>query len=90
MAAACIVGQFVIGFWMSSIRSQLGKPIEEVALEDPLRIQFNTLHQYSVWALVTAIIAALIVFFIISRKTFSGAKTVKNSKDFDFSNEFVH
>lgn len=90
MTAACAVGQFGVGLWMSYIRVQIGKPIEEVALEDPLRMQFDKLHQYSVWILVTAIIAALIVFFIVSRKSFSGAKDEKISKDFDFSNEFVN
>lgn len=90
MAAACAVGQFVIGIWIWTIKTQMGKPLEEVPLEDPLRMQFDKLHQYSVWVLVTAMIAALIVFFIVSRKSFSGDKTAKVSKDFDFSNEFVH
>ncbi len=90
MTAACGVGQFVIALWLSYIRAQIGKPITEVPLEDPLRIQFNTLHQYSVWVLVTAVIAALIAFFIISRKSFSGTKIEKISKDFDFSDEFVN
>lgn len=48
IAAACAVGQFVIGFWLSSTRALMGKPIDEVPLDDPLRIQFNTLHEYSV------------------------------------------
>lgn len=90
MTAACGVGYFVISLWLSYIKTQIGKPIEQVPLEDPLRIQFNTLHQYSVWILVTAVIAALIAFFIVSRKTFSGAKDEKISKDFDFSDEFVN
>ena len=45
VAAACAVGQFVIGLMLMSVRSQMGRPIDEVALDDPLRIQFNTLHQ---------------------------------------------
>ena len=36
LTAACAVGQFVIGLWMSWIRTQLGRPIEEVAVDDPL------------------------------------------------------
>ena len=90
MAASCTVGQFVIGLWLSYIRAQIGKPIEEIALEDPLRIQFDKLHQYSVWVLVTAMLAALIVFFVISRKSFSDVKNKKNTKNFDFSNEFIN
>jgi hypothetical protein len=46
----------------------MGRPIDEVPLEDPLRIQFNNLHEYSVWILVTGMIAALTAFFIIARK----------------------
>jgi hypothetical protein len=53
LIAACAVNQFVVGSWLFYVRSQFGgKPIDEVPLEDPLRIQFNTLHEYSVWILV--------------------------------------
>lgn len=87
LTAACAVGQFVIALWLSVIRGQIGRPVEELALDDALRIQFNTWHQYSVWVLVGAMIAALLVFFIISRKNFNNPKE-KVSKDFDFQNEF--
>ena len=84
LAAACAVGQFVIGIWLSSIRSQIGKPIDEVAMEDPLRIQFNTLHEYSVWVMFAAMAAALIAFFIISNRKFGAAQVGV----YDFSKEF--
>ena len=87
VTAACAVGQFVIALWLSVIRAQLGRPVEEVALDDPLRFQFNTWHQYSIWVLGGAMIAALLAFFIISRKSFNNPKD-KVSKDFDFQNEF--
>lgn len=67
--ASCAVGQFVIGLWLSWIRSQINRPIDEIAVDDPLRIQFNNLHQYSVWILMTAMIAALILFFLMTRKS---------------------
>src|SRR5947208_16421650 len=41
LVAACAVGQFVIGFWMSAIKTQLGRPIDDVAADDPLRVQLN-------------------------------------------------
>ncbi len=69
MTAACAVGQFVIITWMSFIRSQLGKPLVEVAADDPLLIKFNQLHQYSQWVLLTAMITALLAFFVISLKS---------------------
>lgn len=67
MAAACAVGQFVIGFLISAVRSQMaGRPIDEFAADDPLRVRFNELHEYSVWILGVAVIAALLGFFVIS------------------------
>ncbi len=88
VTAACAVGQFVIGIWLSYTKAQMGKPIDEVALDDPLRIQFNQLHEYSVWILVTAMIAALITFFLIGWEKKS--KVVETKKDpYDFS-DLIH
>ena len=68
--ASCAVNQFVIGSWLFYVRSQFGgKPIDEIAADDPLKIQFNTLHEYSVWILFAGMIAALIAFFVILRKS---------------------
>ena len=86
LGAACAVQQFVIGLWMSSIRSQMGKPIDEVAADDPLKLQFDQLHQYSVWILMAAMGAALIAFFIVSNRTFHKTKTADDV--YDFSKEF--
>jgi len=87
LTAACAVGQFVIALWLSFVKAQIGRPIDEVAADDPLRLKFNNLHEYSVWVLLIAMLAALIAFFIISGKSFTSApKTV--SKDFDFDKEF--
>jgi hypothetical protein len=86
IAAACAVGQFVIGFWLAMIRGQMGRPIDEVAADDPLRIQFNNLHAWSEWVLMAAMIAALIAFFVIvNRKT---TAPVKANDPYDFSKEF--
>ena len=87
LGAACAAGQFLIGFWLSSVRAQMGRPIDEVAADDPLKIQFNTLHEYSVWILFTAMAAALIAFFIISNRKFVTAKSA-TSDVYDFSKEF--
>lgn len=83
LTAACAVGQFVIALWLAFIRAQIGKPIDEVALEDPLRIQFNQLHQYSVWVLMTGMIAALILFFLVARKPEKNL-VVENKDEFKF------
>ena len=88
IGAACAVGQFVIGIWISSVRAQMGRPIDELAADDPLRTQFNTLHQYSEWVLLTAMIAAFLVFFIVSNRKFGAANAPAKSDVYDFSKEF--
>lgn len=87
IGAACAAGQFVIGYWMESIRSQIGRPLSEVAADDPLRMQFDAVHQYSEWTLLAAMVAALIVFFIISNRKFAAAAPEK-ADVYDFSKEF--
>ena len=89
MAAACAAGQFVIAPWMSIIRSQAGKPIEEIPVGDAIRVQFDALHQYSVWAMMAAMIAALLVYILIAGSgSFQAGKNT--SKEFDFNNEFIN
>jgi len=87
VAAACAVGQFAIGLWMASIRMQIGKPIDELAADDPMRIQFDTLHSYSEWVLVIGMVAALLAFFIISNRKFRPLKDV-GADVYDFKKEF--
>lgn len=73
LTVACAVGQFVIGARLRGLREEIARPIDEVAIDDPLRLAFNDLHSYSVWVLSAAIIAAIIIFFLISeRKRSSG------------------
>lgn len=68
LTAACAVGQFVIGARLHSLREQIGRPIDEIAANDPLRVAFNSLHGYSVIILMTAMIAAAAAFFLFVRK----------------------
>jgi hypothetical protein len=88
VGAACAVGQFVIGIWIGLVKQQIGRPIDELAVDDPLRIQFNTLHLYSQWALLTGMAAALIAFFIIANRRFNDAAPPASSAPYDFSKEF--
>ena len=85
-AAGCAVSQFVISWWMLLLRTQMGRPIDEVPADDPFRIQFNNLHEYSSWVMLTAMAAALIAFAIIA---FRPAAAKKNAFDnLDFQNQF--
>jgi hypothetical protein len=87
MAIACAVAQFVIAWWMLLLRTQMGRPIDEVPADDPLRVQFNDLHQYSTWTMMAAMVAALIVFFIIANRRVAPVKKT-GPADFDFSKQF--
>ncbi|MGI8883577.1 MAG: DUF4149 domain-containing protein [Pyrinomonadaceae bacterium] len=81
VVGSCAVNQFVVGSWLFYVRAQFGgKPIDEIAADDPLKIQFDTLHEYSVWILITAMIAALLAFFIILRKSDNTVTVVKNDE----------
>lgn len=85
IAIACAVGQFVIGFMLLSVRAQMGgRPIDEIAADDPLRVRFNALHEYSVWVLMAAMAAGLVAFFVIAnrRKNLSSAE-VKGPYNFE-------
>lgn len=86
---ACAVGQFVITSWLSIVRTQAGVPIEQLAADNPLKMQFDNLHQYSVWVLMTAMTAALIAFFVAYFNGF-GKAAEKKSDGFDFQNEFIN
>ena len=68
LTAACAFGQFVIAARLSDLRGQIGRPIDEVAIDDALRIAFNDLHGYSVTILLTAMIAAMTAFFLLVRR----------------------
>jgi hypothetical protein len=65
LAAACAFGQFVIAAKLSDLRRQIGRPIDEVGTNDPLRAAFNDLHAYSVTILMAAMIAAAVAFFLL-------------------------
>lgn len=82
MGISCAVGQFVIAWWMLLLRTQMGKPIDEVAADDPLRIQFDQLHQYSSWVMIAAFAAALIAFIIIAVRRVSPRKAGVDPLDF--------
>jgi len=89
-AAACAAGQFVIGLMMMTVRAQMNGPVDALAADDPLRLRFAELHEYSVWVLMTAMAAALIAFFLISNRRSASAKNdaAKIDDPYDFSKEF--
>src|SRR5947207_1697963 len=63
MIAAAALSRFWISQRMVSLRAEMGGHIDEVAVTDPMRLQFNDLHQYSVALMSMAMIAGLIALF---------------------------
>ncbi len=67
------VGHWVIASKMRALRLAMVIPIDQVAIDDPRRQAFNQLHGYSVAALSVAMIAALVAFVAMARR--SSART---------------
>jgi hypothetical protein len=68
MAVAAGIGHWVIAARMQALRLSMGRPIDELAASDPLRLAFNDLHGYSVAAMTTAMLAGLVAFILIARR----------------------
>jgi hypothetical protein len=67
MIAAAGLSRFWISPAMVSLRAQMGGHIDDVAVTDPMRMQFNDLHHYSVGLMTTAMISGLAVLFLTVR-----------------------
>ena len=68
LVVATGVGHWLIAARMRALRIAMEIPIDQVSPADPRRIEFNSLHGYSVNALGLAMIAALIAIVLIARK----------------------
>lgn len=68
VAIATGVGQWIIAARMIALRVAMVRPIDDVPVDDPLRVSFNNLHGYSVAALGVAIIAAAVALLVIARR----------------------
>lgn len=88
LAAAAAINQFVIAWWLLLVRTQMGRPLDEVPADDPLRLQFNQLHEYSTWILFAAMIAAFLAFFIIANRRAGTVSKPAPVTEFDFQKEF--
>lgn len=63
MIVAAAMSRFWISPQMVSLRAAMGGHIDDVPVTDPLRVQFNDLHQYPVTLMGTAMIAGVVVLF---------------------------
>lgn len=62
------VGHWVIAARMRALRVAMKFPIDQVPLDDPRHVAFQSLHGYSVTALGIAMIAALLAVILLSRE----------------------
>ena len=67
MVTSAALSRFWISPAMVSLRAQMRGHIDDVAVTDPMRIQFNYLHQYSVGLMSAAMISGLVVLFLTVR-----------------------
>jgi hypothetical protein len=67
MVAACAVAQLVVAPRIERVRSEIGGPVESLALDDPRRIAFGRLHGFSVAWLGIAMLAAIVAAVLAVR-----------------------
>ena len=67
MIVACAIAQFVIGPRIVRLREEIGRPIEELAVDDAQRVAFGRLHGFSVAWLGLAMLAAIVAMVIAGR-----------------------
>jgi hypothetical protein len=63
------VGEWIIAARMRALRAAMVVPIDQVPASDPKRVAFAALHGYSVAALGVAIIAALLLCFVVRNRS---------------------
>jgi ABC-type transport system involved in cytochrome bd biosynthesis fused ATPase/permease subunit len=69
MAMMTGIGQWVISARMTALRAAMLAPIDQIAREDPRRLEFDNLHRYSVASMGMAIVAALVAFVIMASRS---------------------
>lgn len=67
MTAAMLVSRLIVSQRLHELRARVGD-ISALAASDPNRIAFDQLHQYSVWLMSFAIIAALVLIVLLVRQ----------------------
>ena len=60
------VSHWLISARMLAIRASLSAPIDQIAGNDPRRIEFDSLHRYSTAVMGVAVVAGLIAFLIMA------------------------
>ncbi|MBI1765542.1 MAG: DUF4149 domain-containing protein [Acidobacteria bacterium] len=74
MTLAMLVSKFVVSAKLHAMRAEFGETLQTMAASEPAKVAFNQLHQYSVWLMSFAILAALVLIVLLVRAT-PAAKT---------------
>ena len=69
MAIMTGLGHWVVGARLAALRVAMELPVDKIDPTDPRRIEFDSLHRYSVVMLSVAIISALIGFVLVASRT---------------------
>lgn len=67
IALTTALGHWWIAARMRALRAAMELPIDQIAVADPRRMEFNVLHGYSVKALGIAMIAGLVALVLMGR-----------------------
>ncbi len=67
MIAAMALSRLWVSSTLMDLRASMGGIIDDVPATDPLRVQFNSLHQYSVALMMTAMVSGLVLLFLTVR-----------------------
>jgi hypothetical protein len=67
MTASMLVSHFVVSRRMHELRMSLGE-IAQLAANDPARVEFDRLHQYSVWLMGFDILGAIALIVYLARR----------------------
>ena len=67
MTVSMLVSHFVVSRLMHGLRVSLGE-IAQLAANDPARVEFDRLHQYSVWLMGFNILGAIALIVYLARR----------------------
>jgi Na+(H+)/acetate symporter ActP len=67
MTGSMLVSRFVVSRRMHELRVSLGE-IAQLAANDPARVEFDRLHQYSVWLMGFDILGAIALIVYLARR----------------------
>jgi hypothetical protein len=70
MTAATLVSREIVGTKLFGLRRAMGAAIQSIPLEDPLRLQFQQWHQFSVLLMFFTIATAAAVLLVLSLEAF--------------------